>query len=426
MVEAIVAGRDIEETRSMGDIGLALLGKHFVKTGDVINLSGDVMLDLLKPHVILVCGKRGTGKSYTLGSITESLTFLKGKLKEKLCSVMIDTMGIFWTMKFPNTEHRDLLAEYDLEPKGVDVNVLAPYMFLDELKASNIPVDRGLALRADELTAVDWCRVFQIDLFSPAGVAIESAIRNLETGYNIDQLIDTVKNDQRVDTHVRDGLENRLEAARTWGIFSDTGMRISDFTQPGKVNVVDVSLLNWEVRSMLTGALCDRIMDARMTARKKEEMEAIQGRPLRGMEEAPMAWIFIDEAHELLPLQTEGETSATRPLVRILREGRQPGVTLVLATQQPGKIHTDVHSQSDIIISHRVTSMPDIQSLNAIMGTYMAGNLESYVRQLPLLRGSAILLDDNSEKVYPLRVRPRVSWHGGESALAMRTAAEEA
>jgi hypothetical protein len=419
MVEVIVAGRDIEENKKIGTSGLAMLGKHFVKTGDVINLSNEVMLDLVKPHVILISGKRGTGKSYTLGALAENMTFLRGSLKKNLCSIIFDTMGIFWTMKFPNTQQEDLLKDWELEPTGVDVNTLAPYMMMDELKARKIPIDRGLALKADEFLAEDWCRTFSIDLFSPAGTALERAIRRLETGYNLDQLTDTIKNDTRTDVHVRDGLENRLDAAKDWGVFSDKGMKIEDFTQPGKVNVVDVSSLNWEVRAMIVGTICNRVMDARMTARKIEEIEAIRGSTSRKEGKVPMTWIVIDEAHELLPLQSEGETTATKPLVRVLREGRQPGVSLVLATQQPGKIHTDVHSQSDILLSHRVTSMPDIDALNKIMGTYMAGNLESYIRKLPRLRGSAILMDDNSEKVYPLRVRPRVSWHGGESALAL-------
>lgn len=424
MAEAIYIGRDREEQDKMGEKGLALVGKHFVTTGEVVNLSGEVMMDLLKPHVVLVCGKRGTGKSYTLGAIAESMTFLTGRLKEQLCSIMFDTMGIFWTMKFPNREQADELAEWDLEPTGVGVNVLVPYRFMDSFKSKGIPVDTGLALRADEFTAHDWCRTFGVDIFSPAGTAIDRAIRSLEEGYTLDEMIDFTKNDKRSDTSIRDGLENRFEAAKEWGVFSDKGMKISDFTQPGKVNVVDLSLLNWEVRAMIVGTICDRVMDTRMVARKAEEMQAITQKRVE-YEKVPMTWIIIDEAHELLPLQTEGQTAATRPLVRILREGRQPGVSLVLATQQPGKIHTDVHSQSDIVLSHRVTSMTDISGLNNIMGTYMAGNLESYIRQLPKLRGSAIILDDNSEKVYPLRVRPRVSWHGGESALAIRATGKE-
>ena len=40
--------------------------------------------------------------------------------------------------------------------------------------------------------------------------------------------------------------------------------------------------------------------------------------------------------------------------------------------------------------------------------------------QLPDAKGSAIILDDNSERLYPIRVRPRYTWHGGESPRAIR------
>ena len=64
--------------------------------------------------------------------------------------------------------------------------------------------------------------------------------------------------------------------------------------------------------------------------------------------EEPLVWLALDEAHELLP--KEGKTAATDALITILREGRQPGISLILASQQPGKIHTDVMTQSDIVI----------------------------------------------------------------------------
>ena len=38
---------------------------------------------------------------------------------------------------------------------------------------------------------------------------------------------------------------------------------------------------------------------------------------------------------------------------------------------------------------------------------------------LPDLKGSAIVLDDNSERIYPMRIRPRFTWHGGEPPSAV-------
>ncbi|VVB82510.1 Uncharacterised protein [uncultured archaeon] len=92
---------------------------------------------------------------------------------------------------------------------------------------------------------------------------------------------------------------------------------------------------------------------------------------------------------------------------------------MVLATQQPGQIHRDVMTQSDIVISHRVTSQPDLDALNYIMQNYLIQGISTYMNELPSVKGSAIVLDDNSERIYPIRVRPRFTWHGGEAPTAV-------
>jgi len=61
----------------------------------------------------------------------------------------------------------------------------------------------------------------------------------------------------------------------------------------------------------------------------------------------------------------------------LLREGRQPGISMVMATQQPGKIHTDAMTQSDIVISHRVTSQQDLEALNSIMQSYLLDSIKN-------------------------------------------------
>ena len=116
-----------------------------------------------------------------------------------------------------------------------------------------------------------------------------------------------------------------------------------------------------------------------MDARKKEEIQAVsRGFEFLGAEEKkeyPLVWIIIDEAHEFLP--QDKKTIATDSLIQLLREGRQPGISVVLATQQPGKIHTDVMTQSDIVISHRVTSQPDVEALNHIMQSYLLDTINA-------------------------------------------------
>ena len=107
----------------------------------------------------------------------------------------------------------------------------------------------------------------------------------------------------------------------------------------------------------------------------------------------PLVWMFLDEAHEFLP--KEGKTPATNALIQLLREGRQPGISMVLATQQPGVIHRDVMTQSDIVLSHRLTNKHDIDALNEMMQSYLLETISKSMRTLPSEKGSAILLDDN-------------------------------
>jgi hypothetical protein len=76
-------------------------------------------------------------------------------------------------------------------------------------------------------------------------------------------------------------------------------------------------------------------------------------------------------------------------------------------------------TQSDIVISHRVTSQPDLEALNQIMQSYLLDSIKKYMEDLPRLKGSAIVLDDNSERIYPIRIRPRITWHGGEAPTAL-------
>src|SRR5659263_240946 len=79
-----------------------------------------VYLDALKPHAILICGKRGYGKSYTMGCMIEELAMLPSNIN--IATLVIDTMGIFWTMRHPNSKESDILSKWGFSPAGVDVD----------------------------------------------------------------------------------------------------------------------------------------------------------------------------------------------------------------------------------------------------------------------------------------------------------------
>ena len=398
--------------------------------GQYTSLSNKIYMDVARSHVILVAGKRGSGKSYTLGVIAEEIANLSKETSQNIASLIFDTMGIFWTMKYENEKDRKLLQEWDLKSKNLPVKVFVPSGYYNSYLEKRIPVDEKFALDAKELTSEDWITTFGLDITSPVSVLIQRTIGKLRDRdkLGIKEIIFAIEQDEKTQNEIKNATVGLFEAAESWGIFADqdqTPTQIKDLITAGLTSVLDLSVYNsvgaFNIRALVISLVSRKVFNQRMDARKKEEIQAVS----KGInlsfnsekKENPLVWLFIDEAHEFLPLNSK--TVATDALVQLLREGRQPGISLVLATQQPGQIHRDVMTQSDIVISHRVTSKPDLEALNYIMQNYLLQGIDAYMNDLPRLKGSAIVLDDNSERIYPMRIKPRFTWHGGEAPTAI-------
>lgn len=431
MVYEIIIGRSEKDRKKHGKKGTILLGKHYIKMGQVTSLSNPILMDVTRSHVVFVCGKRGGGKSYTMGVIAEGMSSLPTEISENLSIIMLDTMGIYWTMKYPNHKDEELLKEWGMEGRGLDVKIYTPAGFYEDYKKKGIPTDAPFSIKPSELGPEDWWLTFGISSTDPLGVFIERIVLTLkkEKGdFDIPEIIDAIKKDKKADSATKDAAENRFLATEEWGLFSKQGTPLHELAKGGQVTVLDVSCYatapgGWEIKSLVIGLTSQKLFIDRMVARKDEEYASIHS-SMHYLEEAktpkkkmPMVWLVIDEAHEFMPV--EGKTSATNALVTILREGRQPGISLILATQQPGKIHTDVMTQSDIIISHRITAKLDTDALGMLMQSYMRQGLDKELNNLPRVKGAAIILDDSNEKMYPMRVRPRFTWHGGEAPTAI-------
>ena len=425
----IVIGRDEADTVRFGSDGLIYLGKLFVKMGQTSSMSNKILMDVARSHVVLVAGKRGSGKSYTLGVIAEELTQLPEEVRQNVAPLIFDTMGIFWTMNYPNEKELSLLQEWQLKPQRLPVRVFVPFGFIKKYEEFGIPFTKEFSINPAELDAADWGLTFGLSMNEPAGILLERTISDLkekEKEFSIDHIVHEIRVDVKSEKEAKNLLENLFLGAKTWGIFSEKATAINKLVEAGTTTILDLSQYNvqgaYNVRGLVISIVSRKLFQERMLYRKKEEVEAVR----HGLEylryrekrEMPMVWLMLDEAHEFLP--REGKTVATEALVQLLREGRQPGISLVLATQQPGEIARDVMTQADIIISHTVTSKPDVEALNLIMQTYLLEDIQSYLNQLPHLKGSAIILDDNSERIYPMRVRPKLTWHGGEAPTALR------
>ncbi len=423
----IIVGRDDEDRKAFGDKGTFLIGKHYVKMGQTTSLSTGIYMDVLRSHVVSVFGKRGSGKSFSLGAIAEGMMALDNSLTANLSAVIFDTMGIFWTMKYENKKDEALLKEWGIPFQHFNIRIYVPSGSYSEFKDRGIPVDLPFSISPAELTVGDWCGIFEIEITSEFGTLVGrviSALRNQRHNFSIDDIVAAVRSDERTRQEIRAAVENMFLSAEDWGLFSEKSTPISELAVGGQITVLDISPYavaggKSNIRALVIGLVSKKLFNERMIVRKAEEMAAIKQTtsfsraPKDEKKEVPLIWLFLDEAHEFLP--KTGTTPASNALITVLREGRQPGISLVLASQQPGQIHTDVMTQSDIVISHRVTARIDVDALGALMQSYMREDLDKSLNDLPRVKGAALLFDDTNERLYPMRVRPRATWHGGSS-----------
>jgi len=431
MKESIIIGRSPEEIKRFGEKGLAKIGFKYDITLEDVLFDHQILMDITKPHIIIISGKRGSGKSYTMGVIIEEI-LSNTDTKDYISCLIVDTMGIFYSLKEPNNNpyECELLERIGEKPKSFPIEVLVPkglelmlkQEFGDYLKEKGhrLTYDNTFELGLGDISSDDWREIFHIDQNEPMGILLDRVFRRLRErlgkDYDFDDIIDQIKRmTGGGKTRTAAALINRFRAAESWHIFSREGLNISDIIQGGKIISLDLSYLSyitaeWNVR-VLPVAIISRYIARKATvmARLRDVSEPRENL----LEDFPLVWLFIDEGHQFLP--SNFTTPATYPLLEWIRQGRHPGLTLVLATQMPRRLHSDAISLCDIAISHRITAKMDLDALRSIMHTY-AGDISSRIASLPILRGAALIVDDNSETVNMIRVRPRMSRHAGEDA----------
>ncbi len=383
------------------------------------SLGSDVYIDALRPHVILICGKRGYGKSYTMGTMIEELASLPPEIKANIAALVIDTMGVFWTMSHENKKEAGLLAKWGLPLQGFDVEVFVPAGSVKQYEDQHISV-KPFSISAAALSGYDWCSLFSIAPVSALGVILVRTIDELKENkidFSLSDILEDACKNKSADTTIMNAAQNYFNAARSWGIFDENELSISNMLNGGSVVILDLSSLeNQIVRAIVVKMLGKRIYEERIKARRV--YERIEMGEISAEKGIPMVWMFIDEAHMFLP--RDGETPATGVLVNEwLRQGRQPGLSVVLATQRPAALHSDAMSQSDIIICHRLTAQDDIIALEAIHPTYMREGISDHLKKMGIEKGAALIIDDTSEAAHLVKMRPRKSWHGGEEPSAI-------
>jgi hypothetical protein len=197
-----------------------------------------VGLDLDRPHAALVVGKRGYGKSYTLGVLAEEAARAAG-----VAPVIVDTMGGFGG-----------LATVDAIPgRAVHTPTIPP----------------------TTLPPAAWPGLFDLPVTDPAGALLWEAAREADT---LDAMVAHVAAADAA-TDVRRAASNHLRLAGSWGVFDPDGLDVATLLSGG-VTVLDCAGLHDRAASALVRATALGLYDA-----------CVGGRPDR------LPWFFLDEAH---------------------------------------------------------------------------------------------------------------------------------
>ena len=439
--ESVILGRSKATQAKLGCKGTMYLGCVGERKSEDVNLLGcKVLLDGVAPHVIFISGHRGSGKSYTMGVIAEELA----EAKLGIATIIVDPMGIFWSMKYPNWDKRELetLEKWNLKPKGFgNVKVFVPLGFYDRVPEQT--KDAPFSLKPSELTADDWCHTFSIDRFSTLGLLTEQAIEKVKNGYKatiddqesnitgkgdaytIDDLIkcietssEIISEDRGFRRDTRRALIARFSSAKQWGIFSAKGTNLTQLAVSDQVSVIDVSHLDDSLRALVIGILARKILKVRLQISRTEEAAKLGEATSEKVEaEIPVTWIMIDEAHLLVP--SRGVTAASDPLIEYTKLGRKPGCGLVLVTQQPSATDNRILSQIDILITHYLSYEPDIIAFIKRSPKEIPEEIKDtgFLRNIPI--GTTIVSDESitSSRALVVKIRPRLSQHSGREAL---------
>ncbi|MFX0107717.1 MAG: ATP-binding protein [Candidatus Hodarchaeota archaeon] len=432
----VVVGRSDSFHRKYQNSGLGMIGAITESSDDVLTslLGLPVNLDLISPHVMLVAGKRGSGKSYTLGIIAEEIARAMERREIEVAAVLIDTVDVFRQSVEPNTDQEDLLKKWNLEARGFPVSVYIPrrtYAGLpDEVKkkARLYP----LAISPRELTSADWGYILEKggqlstsmdnlmgDILESLrkGYVMESGEKvSLKRDFSITDMIRCIESNPSIlelyQPSTRTAMIQRLRRADRLGVFHPGGTSAQDLAVAGQISIIDVAPLGSDadtVLAILTNMLCRQVLTYRM---------AWTDEGTSAREELPPTWLIVDEAHTLVP--KTGSTPAKEAIIGYAKLGRRFGCSLILCTQQPSAVADEAISQADIIISHSLSHDNDIRALQQRAPAVMPNKFRDKVFISSLPRGVGIVFDQSTEnkRGFLVQVRPRISQHGGTDRLS--------
>ena len=156
-------------------IGCAADSDEFVFLGRLAE-AGPLLridFDLQMPHVVAIFGKRGSGKSYTLGSLLEGLCTRNcdttiSKISRTRAALLFDTLGIFQWMDIPllRNSPQELLRQQSLSQKGWDIQTEPCDIEIWAPRGTESVTRRygDFTINCSDFSASDWGYLLGVDI----------------------------------------------------------------------------------------------------------------------------------------------------------------------------------------------------------------------------------------------------------------------
>lgn len=411
-----------------------------------------VFMDISSEAVIAIFGKRGSGKSYTLGVLAEALaaprgTSALGASSGRKSAILFDTLNVFWSLANPIAGDADVtrfqqeataMAAWGLSGVSLQVDVWIPMGFRQDHTPTAY---RDLTIAPSDIEPDDLLDLLELDPNAdPMGQLIVEAIdsaRSREPHFTFDHVLETLNTDAAITEFYAEGsVRGARQRVRRLGglpLFRDSrGTQLKELMQAGHVSVVELGEVPASLRSLIAAVLMRRIHLERARASDAEKQLALNARltanevgRLRSFSEKaiPPSWVLIDEAQNILPADRQIKSSDA--VLRFVREGRNFGLSFALTTQQPSAVDQKILAQADTVICHRLTVAQDIarmrDNLKSAEPTEVrlggqSFDLASWLRSLE--PGNAVVTNAEYERAFALQIRPRTTPHGGSGFRA--------
>jgi len=425
------------ETRSPSCIYLG-------KSNEYDTNSYDVWIDTDRAHIVYIMGKRRSGKSYTLGALAEGLVSNQwiNQMQEPQAVIVFDSLNVFWGMQYSagmaGKENLDELAKWGIEQEKLPVDFYYPHGYKTDYYPSEFS---EFSLSLQDLEPTDWCFMFGLDpIADPLGQLFLDLISSLRDQGNLSfssvySKLESSQMQERYERKTLDAALRRVKSLELSRIFAGSPVRIPDIFRAGKISVLLLRDLDQELRTTVIGVMTRKIFHARgvtdecekrlnllrKSSASKTDKEIRKLQLVLEKERTPRGWILIDEAHNYIPSTSTPPSKG--PLVKYVKEARNIGLSAVFATQSPSALDASIQANLDIGIVHNLSREQDISAAYNMRNTsdfqrakigsreIVKNHFEEVVRDLRL--GYCIVSSDTINRLFTVKVRPRVSVHGG-------------